>query len=170
MVDAGQKLIRKALEARLLPTLTDLGFVRLPLEGEDRRSPEIAACFPFGRLRRQRGDGFDQVEIQLHRHRPTAFRLNLGRVPLTGIRHPHGDVSAEDAWVHYLDRYWTMYRYPAMRVWFGPSWLSWRQPLERPIEKAVAAAAACVPEVEALFVSGVRGPHLRYVEAYDVAG
>jgi hypothetical protein len=152
-----------ALEEALLPRLMELGYERIPLDAEDRRSREIRDAFPFGRLRQRRGEGFDQVEVQLHLNRPEAFRLNLGRIPKEGIPHPQGVVPAEDAWVHYLQRYWTMYRFPALRAWFSPSWPSWGKRPEERLAGAVAKAVEALPEVEALFVEGRQGPHLRLV-------
>lgn len=73
-----RKWLVKSIDEILLPSLRRAGFFVVPLSKEDARSPEIRAAFPFGRLRRQRNAGFDQIEVQLDKRGGSALRLNLG--------------------------------------------------------------------------------------------
>lgn len=111
--------MREALRRILLPALQARGFDRVPLDAADARSPQIRAAFPFGRLRRRRGGGFEQIEVQFDKRSPQAFRLNFGVIPEAGIAHPVAHVGAEEAWVHHLDAWFEFYDWAWMRRWFS---------------------------------------------------
>ncbi|WP_337681781.1 MULTISPECIES: hypothetical protein [unclassified Lysobacter] len=151
-----------ALERRLVPELARRGFESVPLDAEDRRAGEIRKAFPFGRCRRRGQQGYDQVEIQIDKRSGDAFRLNFAAVPAAGIPHPAGHVRAEDAWIHYLERYCTLYRHPLFRTWFSPrGW--WGFGAGSDIAAPVDEAIALLPEIDAFFAEGKIGPHVRCV-------
>jgi hypothetical protein len=168
MADSPRRMLRKAIESRLLPALTALGFAAVPLAGEDATSREIRASFPFGRHRRVGPDGrFEMVEVQLDKH-SDAFRLNLGSAPAGGIVRPRGPVPQEEVWVHYLPVSYALYRWPRFRKWFS-LWLVPRQskdqiPTQADYDALASRVAELLPEVDLLFSQGKRGPHIRKID------
>ncbi|MBL8350367.1 MAG: hypothetical protein JNL87_08615 [Burkholderiaceae bacterium] len=168
MTQPERKWLAKALQDLLLPKLEGAGFTRLPLSGPDASSAEIRAAFPFGRLRRARGDGFDQVEIQLDKRGSPAFRLNMGVIPRQGIAHPVAHVEPEQAWVQYLPRYCELYQRAWTRTWFKLSRWPGASPSEADYRALVERAAALLPEIESAFDETKALPfasHLRRVRA-----
>ncbi|WP_158549237.1 hypothetical protein [Lysobacter silvisoli] len=151
-----------ALEQRLLPELQRRGFEAAPLDAQDRRDPGIRAAFPFGRHRRRTPQGYDQIEIQIDKRDGVGFRLNFASFPLDGIVHAAGPVAAEDMWVHYLPAYCTLYRRPLLRTWFAPQRPLWGGDAPD-ATVAVDEAVALLPEIDAYFVAGTIGAHLRRV-------
>jgi hypothetical protein len=135
----------------------------VPLSGEDARSPEIKSAFPFGRLRRPAPSGLEIVEIQLEKRGAHAFRLNFGIAPAGGIEHVAGHVAQEDIWVHYLDRSYAAYQWPAFRRWFSV----WHWPgaavSEADYEKLVDSVVKLIPEVERALRDGELGPHIKRI-------
>jgi len=158
------KWLREAIGVLLVPELEKRGFRAVPLKPDERRS-EVAIAFPFGRMRRPGPGGLEIVEIQLDKRGAPAFRLNLGIAPPEGVHHPLGFVPQEDVWVHYLDQSYELYDRSLLgrRKWFSLPW--WRgKAIERQeVERLVQRVVALIPEVEALFREGKRGPHIREV-------
>jgi len=66
----------------------------------EEKGTAVEESFPFGRLRRKRGDEFDLVEVQLNNRKKNAFRVNFAVISEEGIDHVVGHVKAEDVWVH----------------------------------------------------------------------
>lgn len=155
--------LKKSIETVLLPELERRGYTPAPVKPEEKRG-EIGAAFPFGRLRRSGPRGLEMVEIQLDKHGGAAFRLNLGIAPIqgvTGLLVAH--ILQQDVRVHYLDRSWELLKYPRLWKWFSV----WRWPgtpkTKADYDELVTKVVALLPEVEALFREGKRGPHLREV-------
>jgi hypothetical protein len=168
MADSPRRMLRKAIESHVLPALTALGFAAVPLAGEDARSREIRASFPFGRHRRRGPDGrFEMVEVQLDKN-SDAFRLNLGIAPAAGIVRPRGHIPQEDVWVHSLPVSYALYRWPWFRKWFSlglvPLQSGGPQPTQADYDALASRVAELLTEVDLLFSQGKRGPHIRKIE------
>jgi len=168
MGDSPRRMLRKAIETQLVPELIARGFAPAPLAGEDAQSREIRASFPFGQHRRVGADGrFELVEIQLDRN-SDAFRLNLGIAPIDGVTRAGIHVRQAEVWVHYLPVSYTLYRWPRFRKWFSlwlmPRESKGRDPTQADFDALAAHVAGLLPEVDALFAQGKRGPHIRKVD------
>ncbi|MEF9355477.1 MULTISPECIES: hypothetical protein [Ralstonia solanacearum species complex] len=165
MTTEPKRWLTNSLRSRLIPEFERRGFNVVPLTGDDARSGEIRAAFPFGRLRRPGPNGLEMVEIQLDKHGRAAFRLNIGVAPSGGIAHAVGQVAQEDIWVHYLSRYYEVYRWPLARRWFSV----WRWPgssaTQADYDALVKRVVDLIPEVEEVLTSGGRGPHIRLIGA-----
>lgn len=161
MTGSGSKFLLLTKEL-IVPEFERRGFTVVPLSGDDARSPEIKASFPFGRLRRQHATGFDLVEIQMNRHDTESLRVNFCVVPPGGIDHAAGHVDAENVWVHYMDHYCTLYRRPRLRSWFSTRRLFFRADQERLIS-TVKEVVGVIPEIDDFFSTGKIGPHVRRV-------
>ncbi|HEX2593156.1 MAG TPA: hypothetical protein VHL34_16770 [Rhizomicrobium sp.] len=142
-----------------------LGFEVVPSAGDDARG-EIRAAFPFGRLRRNGPEGLELVEIQLHKRRAAAFRLNIGIAPPEGVDHFTGQhIAQEDIWVGYLDHFYELYRSPMFRIWFAVRRWSWskRAVTEGDCGALVDEVIGFLPEVEQALREGRAGPHVRRI-------
>lgn len=155
--------LRASLQTFLLPEFVQRGFTVVPLNEDDARSRELRSTFPFGRLRRQGQKGLEVVELQLDKHGSAAFRLNIGIAPPGGVDHVAGHIPQEDVWVHYLERYFEMYRFPLIRRWFSV----WRLPGSSPNRAAYDSLAKSIvdliPEIEVALRDGIPGKHMRLV-------
>ncbi len=163
MANPSRQWLIQSLRTRLIPALEQRGFSCMPLAGEDARSGEIRTTFPLGRLCRPTPAGLDLVEIQLDKRGRPAFRLNIGMALAGGIQHAAGHVAQRDIWVHYLDRYFTMYQRPWFRQWFTVSRWSREPETAARYDALVDKAVALVPEIDQALTSGRPGPHLRAV-------
>lgn len=145
----------------LLPALHAQGFEPVALTEEEKRS-ELRTAFPFGRLRRARGSGFDVVEVQLPRYGKPAFRISTGVVPSTGIDHLVGHVPAEDVWSSHLPRHYVLYGLPFIQRWFS----LWHWPGRRVTQADVTAlvtkiTTSVIPEIEGALREGRCGRHVK---------
>ena len=165
MTTERQRLTRH-LDEILIPAFEQAGFVRLPLDGDDAKSPEIRSVFPFGRLRRPCAGGVEQVEIQLDKNKLPAFRINFAVIPAGGIQHAVGPVKLEDMWIHYLDRYNVLYERGWTRRWFAAAQRAGAGASDADYRALVERVAALLPEVERAFDTHARMPwggHVRRV-------
>lgn len=151
-----RRALLEGLRRRLVPALEQLGFTIVQLTEAEKRSA-IGAAFPFGRLRRQTPQGFDLVEIQFDKDGSPAFRLNIGHVPREGIDHAIGHVAALDVWVHYLDRFATLYSSCWFRRWFRAR----KHTTDEGIEALVQGVIVMLPQVEDYLRTGRCGRNLR---------
>jgi hypothetical protein len=151
------------IERLLIPELERLGYIRVPLTAEERRS-EIATAFPFGRLRRPGPQGSEIIEIQLDKHGRASFRLNLGIAPQEGIVDPYaGHIPPEDIWVHYLPSSYELLQSQVLWRWFSVSRWPWTRATSADYEKLVQEVVRLIPEIETLFRDRKPGAHMRYV-------
>jgi hypothetical protein len=160
-----RRWLLEAIESGLLPELMRRGFVVVPSTGDDAHG-EMRAAFPFGRLRRYGPHDLEIVEIQFHKYRPAAFRLNIGIAPPEGIDHFTGvHVAQEDIWSGYLDRHYQMYRCPMFGVWFAPRRWGWpkRDATRSDCQALVARVVGLLPEVEQALREGKPGVHLKRI-------
>jgi hypothetical protein len=153
-----------SLQIMLVPEFVRRGFAVVALDGEDARSRDVRAAFPFGRLHRSGVRGLEMVEIQLDKHGNPAFRLNIGVSPLGGIEHASGHIAQEDMWVHYLGWYFEMYRSPRLRRWFSVLNLPWAPATERDYQTLVQSVVDMVPEVEKTLRENVPSRQMRVIE------
>ena len=151
------------LQTFLLPEFTRLGFSILSLDDEDARSKDIRTAFPFGRLHRLAPNGLEMIEIQLDKHGNAAFRLNIGVSPFGGVECNGSHVAQKDMWVHYLGRYFELYRYPQWRRWFSVMSLPWAPATEDDYRVLVQNTVTVIPEIEKALKEGVPGRHMRLV-------
>ena len=155
----------EAIRLQLLPLFLARGFelVSLPKSKQGTNDREFLASFPFGRLRRRIETGFEQVEIQLAPHSRAAFRLNLGIVPAGGVDGVLGRISADDAGVHALPKYFTLYSCPFFSLNFSVHRWVWsrRQRTEDEYRALVARVESLLPEVDGALRNGKIGPHIR---------
>ena len=156
----GRDWLIEAIESSLIPQLKAHGFAHLPLSGDDAKSPEIRHAFPFGRFRRNNQSAFEQVEIQLDKHGSAAFRLNLGVIPSGGVDHFAGHVTAEDAWVQYLQESGEVCN---GRRWFQPWTWPWSKPTRKQFDDLVTRVSQMIPEAEAFFRSSKATDHIRVI-------
>jgi hypothetical protein len=157
--------LRQSLQRHLIPAFEANGFRLRPLTGEEATSREMKSAFSFGQLRRESSRGIDLVEIQLYKRGDAAFRLNIGTVPFDGVDHPFGHVTAEQANVHSLSKYFAAYSSPRFRRWFKVR--RWFGPSGSKVdyENLVADNLGLVREAEDALRDGSRGPHIRIVQA-----
>lgn len=104
------------ISTSLLPALTNFGFTPLLLSQHSDAKSYQDKNFPFGRLIRRHNlyNGWHQIEIQVEKHNPQKFRINIGFVPEDGITHPHtGYCPPQDIWTGYLPEYACLYK-PAL--------------------------------------------------------
>jgi hypothetical protein len=148
----------------LIPELARSGFSSAPLTGENARSPELRAAYPFGRMRRPQVSAIDQIEIQFDKHGRAAFRLNIGGVPREGVHHPFGFVAADDAMVHCLNRYGAMPAGSALRAWFTVRRWPWQKATQQDYHQLVEGVAGLLPELESFFQTHTGSRHVRLVE------
>jgi len=169
MPKGSRQMLRVALTSHLLPALSQRGFELAPWTGEDSKDRELRSSFPWGRHRRAHpGGGLELVEVQLDK-RDAAFRLNLGIVPAEGLVRAGVQIPRDEVWVHYLDVYYTLYRWPRFRKWFS-LWLIARQSGgteagQADYDALVARVVELLPEVDLLFSQNTRGSHMRKVDA-----
>ena len=160
--------LNKEISCSLFLALIASGFTAHPLSAADRHDRGIQRSFPFGRFRRTRGEGNDQIEIQIEAKDTRAFRLNIGFVPREGIKHSTGFVREEDVWNQYLPRYAQMYDSPLGRRWFSASGSLFRRPAKG-VQEVVENVVQLLPEVE-LALAEFDHPnssmkHIRWVSA-----
>jgi hypothetical protein len=104
----------------LIPALEQQGFKTIPLDPEDKKSPEIRNAFPFGRMMKTVGREIHLLEIQIDKRNPKKYRINIGKAPATSINHPHtGQIEVKDLWVRHLPEYYEAYAWPFFRVWLN---------------------------------------------------
>jgi hypothetical protein len=145
----------------LLPALHAQGFDLVELTDQEKRS-ELRTAFPFGRLRRARGSGFDVVEVQLARYGKPAFRISAGVVPSTGIDHLVGHVPAEDVWSSHLPRHYVLYGLPLTGRWFSLWHWPGRQVTQADVNAFVQKVTdSVIPEIESALREGRRGRHVK---------
>ena len=167
---AARDLLISTLRERLVPVLKNMGFEAIPLLADEKRSREILFSFPLGRLRRIKEDGsFELVEIQLDKHGSARFRLNLGVIPRAGIDHPVKHVEQEEAAVGFLSFYAELYSSPFFRKWFSVGSRVSPADLDRQVRELVERVIAIVPEVDAWFLNGEVGRHVRQVRTRNRA-
>lgn len=163
-----RKWLVKSIDEILLPSLRRAGFFVVPLSKEDARSPEIRAAFPFGRLRRQRNAGFDQIEVQLDKRGGSAFRLNLGFFPVSQVAENDGSREPDDDWVHYLGESAELCERGFFSRWFSVKRLPWTDVSEDAYQRLVARVAGYIPEIENYFrsdsLSCQHMPHIRRIK------
>ncbi len=152
----------KVINERLISEFHRRGFSSVLLTVEEKGTA-VEESFPFGRLRRKRGDEFDLVEVQLNNRKKNAFRVNFAVISDKGIDHVVGHVKAEDVWAHYLDHYCELYRNPTLRTWFSPRWIDFRSDVKSKILDAVTEAVELLPEIDAFFLHRRKGRHVRCV-------
>ncbi len=163
-----RKWLVKSIDEILLPSLRRAGFFVVPLSKADARSPEIRKAFPFGRLRRQRGVGFDQVEVQLDKHGRAAFRLNLGFVPVSRVVETEGSGEPDEFWVQYLSESAELCERGFWNKWFSIKHVLWKNVSEGDYRRLVMRVASYMPEVELYFISdrpsSKHVPHIRVIK------
>lgn len=158
-------LLIDAIRAHLLPEFVKLGFEVLPLSGKDAGG-EVRMAFPFGRLRRISPNGFEMVEIQLHRRRHASFRLNVGIAPPNGVSHFTGaHIAQEDVWVHYLDQYYEVYKCPLFRQWFQIWHWPYRSVKKSNFDDLVGDVIGLLSEVELALHDGRCGSHIKCIKS-----
>lgn len=102
------QLYPSVISTLLMPSLTNLGFAPLLQSKHSDVNAYQDKSFPFGRLIRRHhlNNGWHQIEIQIEKHNPQKFRINIGFVPEDGITHPHtGYCPPQDIWTGYLPEY-----------------------------------------------------------------
>ena len=151
--------LREALQEIMLPKLTQLGFAVLPLSGEDAKSREVRAAFPFGRFRREGRQGFEQIEIQLHTPPRAQFRLNVGVVPRDGVRNKLGSFEVDQVWVSYLPEHAEC---PSLHRWFSVRRWPWQRETADDYRQLVTRVAEMTVDIE-LFFKEQKSRNLRRV-------
>lgn len=161
MASEERRWLTASLRDVLLPALHAQGFEPVALTDQEKRS-ELRTAFPFGRLRRARGSGFDLVEIQMERYGKPGFRISAGVVPSTGINHLVGHVAVEDAWSSHLPRHYVLYGLPLTGRWFTLWHWPGRQVTQADIKDFVAkVTASVIPEIESALREGRCGKHVK---------
>jgi hypothetical protein len=158
-----RELLIESLRTHLLPVLIEKGFECAPLARRGPMDREFVLTLPLGRLRREREEGVDLVEIDFARNRHAAFRINIGVAPSAGLMTPTGHWSARDIYVEWLNEFFIMYAFPGWRIWFF-DWLSFlRSPIRATYDKLAMRVAGLVPEIELALREGRLGPHMRRI-------
>jgi hypothetical protein len=157
-----RRWLTASLRGVLLPVLHAQGFEPVALTEQETRS-ELRTAFPFGRLRRTRGSGFDVVEIQLARHGKPAFRISAGSVPSAGITHPVvGPVPAQDVWSSHLPRHYVLYGLPLVQRWFSLWHWPGRHVTQADVHTLVMkVTTSVIPEIESALREGRCGKHVK---------
>jgi hypothetical protein len=155
LVASLKRLLIKELECR--------GFVNVPLSQEELNGDrEFRLVMPFGRFRREGSNGIDLVEVQLASYGRPKFRLNVGVVPLEGVLGLYGEkISAEEVWVHWLDKYFELYGGYWLRSWFAVRRWPWKKITRKNYDDLVTEVLEFMPEVEHGLKLGVAGSHMR---------
>jgi hypothetical protein len=157
-----RRWLKASLHGVLLPALHAQGFEPVALTEREKRG-ELPTAYPFGRLRRVRGSGFDLVEIQLARHGKPAFRISAGTVPSTGLDHEVvGHVPAEEVWSSHLPLHYVFYDLPLIQRWFSLWHWPGRQVTQADVNDLVKKVATDVSsEIESALREGGRGKHVK---------
>src|SRR5690242_2608023 len=94
MLEKREWLLRD-IRARLLPLLKQSGF---DVFGGERQkgSVELRRSFPFGFMKRRKGDAVELLEVQIDAHGAPKFVLNFGSTPPGGVDLPWGQHLDED--------------------------------------------------------------------------
>jgi hypothetical protein len=134
----------------------------VPLTDEENQG-EIRQGYPFGRLRRARGDVFDLVEIVMDKYGGPAFSMCAGTVSEAGFLHPAvGHVPADRVWASHLSTGYGVYQVPWLLKQFRMARWPWQEVTESDIDNMVAKIAAFAPrEIDSALLGGRIGPHIR---------
>ncbi len=128
----------------------------MELSDAEKRS-ELRTAYPFGRLFRIRGAGFDLVDIELERFGKPAFRIGAGVLP-------KGDgASPVDVWAGALPTLFTFGdQVPFIGGWFSLWHWPGRTITPTDIESLVVrVSSVVVPEIEMALREGRCGRHAR---------
>lgn len=165
---SSRAILKKDIQQRLARKFLDKGFFSVPLSSEEV-DLNRAQILPLGRLKRNRGNKLDIVEIVFTRRRPQ-FGIYFGVVPEGGVTFPWGEhLTQDEASLTDLPSIYVLYPSPLVRNHFtlasllgierfGPGFFS--RESERAITKAVDKAIKLSDEIFSWFDAGVVGRHM----------
>lgn len=114
-------------------------FAQEELSPREKQSAQLIAAFPFGHLKRQRGNKIDLIDIQLHLQKEK-FVINFGIALPSGVAAPHGHLSQTEVSVADLTEQCRLYSSRRFMTWFGPSTWLWSTPLAKVIARTIEPA------------------------------
>jgi hypothetical protein len=165
-VKVERRWLVNAIREQLIPEFLQRGFVNVPLDSQGPTDRESLVAFPYGRLRRQRPNGYEFVEIQMAPYSRAAFRLNIGVAPPAGIMGVHGHIAAEDVCVGWLEEFYTLHSCPFFQTWFSISRWSRKPVTQDAYRSLVARVVGLIAEVENALAEGIKGPHVRHTRMF----
>ncbi|WP_160170709.1 hypothetical protein [Luteimonas huabeiensis] len=159
MAATEKRKVEAVIRDAVLPVFASMNYDSVPLSKEDLASAEIRKSFPFGRVRKSVEGRIFQAEVQIHRRDERKVRVNFGSFSLGGIDHPvAGKVAAQDVWVHYLERYYALYKFPPLKIWF---YLDINSTVGGGEPKGVRSLSNALQEIDDLLEQGRKGRHVK---------
>lgn len=163
-VSLPRKLILDAMKAEFLPRLQDAGFTQIKGGFETLRA--LRSAYPLGVFRRFRSERMECVDLWfLKYHHNAQFFIVIGTVPPEGVAYEYQHASGRIPQAHCTasdadDKH----ELTDSRFFRRPFRFGFLRPKTEEEARAVALrAAACIPEAERWFATGVVGPHMRPV-------